>query len=372
MMMQMKESRIPQLDGVRGLAIFMVLATHLLKFEGQSVASGICAGIAQAGWVGVDLFFVLSGFLITGILVKTREDPHFFKNFYARRALRIFPLYFGYLAIYQLFVIHWGWVKLDASRVLEASHEMPWLWAYASNVLIALKGNFITASLNHFWTLAIEEQLYLIWPAVIFYCPPQRLRGFCVLGIIAVIVGRVVALQLWNPPFAIHVLTPFRADSFFVGAYFALNGQKDLHFLQRHISKVLGVLLIGLLLGVWIRGGLFWSDAWIQTFGYTAIAIVFGWMLTMSLEGTLFRSSALRFLGRYSYAIYVFHHPLNIAFERLWPTSLVVQWVHSWFLGALLHASIVTSISIGFALLSWNLFEVHFMNLKKYFIHHEK
>lgn len=136
--------------------------------------------MGRLGWMGVDLFFVLSGFLISRILLTQRGQPNYFKNFYARRALRIFPIYYAYLFIYYFAVIKLGLLVSDASRTTEAIEVFPWLLFYGTNIFIALKGTFIVASLNQLWTLSIEEHFYLIWPWIISKLNLRKLVFTCV------------------------------------------------------------------------------------------------------------------------------------------------------------------------------------------------
>ena len=122
----------------------------------------------------MDLFFVLSGFLITGILFQAKGLDHYFRNFYARRALRIFPLYYFFLILYYLFVVKFQVVRFGADKMAIAGQDLHWAWFYATTPLeIAWRGSFVTASLNQFWTLSVEEHFYFIWPLLV-YCLSRR------------------------------------------------------------------------------------------------------------------------------------------------------------------------------------------------------
>jgi len=163
----LRTGRLPVLDGVRGLAILMVMLHHFTPDHGAGILS-----VLHLGWVGVDLFFVLSGFLITGILFDAKGSANYFQNFYARRGLRIFPLYYGILLLilFALPLLQWLDVihvpGLDQVRVWQ-----PWLWLHSSNLLLAWKGQWMLDSgvirMNHFWSLAVEEHFYLVWPVVV-------------------------------------------------------------------------------------------------------------------------------------------------------------------------------------------------------------
>src|SRR5690349_16429753 len=152
--------REPALDGIRGLATLAVMLFHFTMFE-QSSQPLYRAGLALAslGWASVDLFFVLSGFLITGILLDTKGQQHFFRNFYARRALRILPLCYAVLAVVMLVLVATASVRTPESR--EFLGRQVWLWTYTTNIEFLVYGywnfNFGRLWLNHFWTLAVEE-----------------------------------------------------------------------------------------------------------------------------------------------------------------------------------------------------------------------
>jgi peptidoglycan/LPS O-acetylase OafA/YrhL len=161
----------PELDGLRGIAILLVTLYRCTKEIDPSLSTGFAwiRRVNEFGERGVDLFFVLSGFLITGILLKTKSRPHYFRNFIVRRALRIFPLYYLSLAIF-LFVI--------PSVIATQSFELPrsnqfYLWTYTSNVYMSWTNAWSFGPLDHFWSLAVEEHFYLIWPAVVFFLSPK-------------------------------------------------------------------------------------------------------------------------------------------------------------------------------------------------------
>src|SRR5580658_11271084 len=163
------QRRIPQLDAIRGVAILVVMMHNIsLKYpalHSQQVFSN--------GWMGVDLFFVLSGFLITGILVDTNRSGGFFKNFYVRRCLRIWPLYYSLL--FFMFVIVRFLSQSEFQAVVQTSS--PW-WAFPlflQNFLLPISTN-AAGPLGVTWSLAIEEQFYLVWPLVVRFCSLTQLR----------------------------------------------------------------------------------------------------------------------------------------------------------------------------------------------------
>jgi len=385
--MEIKDSRVERrflptrnlrLDGIRGLAILLIMQLHFLKFPQDNLLAIILSSLSNMGWVGVDLFFVLSGFLITGILLDSKNAPDFFKNFYIRRTLRIFPIYYTYLLLYFLFVIKFKVVNFDPSRNLDASRDFLWVLLYGTNILIALKNNFIVASLNHLWSLAIEEHFYLFWPAVVFFFNLQQLKKICLLGIIVVVIFRTTIVMQIGVSYGVHVLTPCRLDSFLIGGLCAIlvidcNSQIQL---KKIVNWILILSSIMILLNIALHNGTLSDDSWMQTFGYTVLALLFGALILRiflsnanSLQVYIFESSWLCFLGKYSYGIYIFHFPIGIALERIIPTSKLSSFPFpgSWFFATLIHSTISATISIFVALMSWHLVEKHFLKLKEKF-----
>jgi peptidoglycan/LPS O-acetylase OafA/YrhL len=172
---------LPGLDGIRGLAILLVMFSHFIVVgENHGDGTHPFHRLLLSGYLGVDLFFVLSGFLITGILVDARSRPHYFRTFYMRRALRIFPLYYGLLAVAYLSV---PLLSPEDAPLLTGADSPWWYWLYASNIGMAVKGNWLTSptwfSLGHFWSLAVEEQFYMVWPFVVFLTKTRWLYRLC-------------------------------------------------------------------------------------------------------------------------------------------------------------------------------------------------
>jgi peptidoglycan/LPS O-acetylase OafA/YrhL len=174
-----KPRHVPALDGLRAIAVLMVLLCHF-----QLATPHWIWRVLHQGGFGVYLFFVLSGFLITRILLSEKNKPAYFRNFYARRTLRIFPLYYGVLALQF-------WVLLPifpTPRILADAHYQGWLWAYGYNILTAVKGHFVFSSdwmwLGHFWSLAVEEQFYVVWPFIVLALGRETLLKLCI-GIVA-------------------------------------------------------------------------------------------------------------------------------------------------------------------------------------------
>lgn len=294
--------------------------------------------MGRLGWMGVDLFFVLSGFLISRILLTQRGQPNYFKNFYARRALRIFPIYYAYLFIYYFAVIKLGLLVSDASRTTEAIEVFPWLLFYGTNIFIALKGTFIVASLNQLWTLSIEEHFYLIWPWIISKLNLRKLVFTCVGFIFLAVTTRCILLLNNVSGFTIHTFTLCRIDDFAIGALGSILLKNDsyLGFIRKNLNlffySLLGLLVAGSFILQTVEAG----NPWVQSIGYTILGFFFlGLILkvvTAKLESNLrflFQAKWLRSLGKYSYALYIFQMPILVAVKRLLPGSALGRLIES-------------------------------------------
>src|SRR6266704_2509367 len=163
----LRQHAFPGLDGVRGIAILLVMFFHFANMKPASKIDGYFYAFTHYGWSGVDLFFVLSGFLITGILVDARGSPSYFKAFYARRALRILPAYYGFLFVIFVVLPLLG-LGAGANYMLARQHQ-GWYWLHLTNVMMAIgeiPGHGSNPS-TRFWSLAVEEQFYFLWPAIV-------------------------------------------------------------------------------------------------------------------------------------------------------------------------------------------------------------
>jgi peptidoglycan/LPS O-acetylase OafA/YrhL len=296
-------ARLEALDGLRGLAILVVVAFHAMFLDPALLGSSRPAttewypSLALVGWCGVDVFFVLSGFLITGILLRSKGAPGYFRNFYARRALRIFPLY--YLVV--------GLLLFGLGRPATSGAEKASYLLYYQNVRYALvgEGSFDAARLVT-WSLAIEEQFYLVWPTVVWLCSRRALARVCV----AVVVG-AIALRLWLLAGGLHTthfLTPCRLDTLAVGALLALRPPPP-----RWLGVALAWLGVGGLLAVArATGNPFPESIPMQRWGLlAALALAIG-LLTLArqpgLVAAVCRFGPLRALGQVSYCVYLVHY----------------------------------------------------------------
>jgi peptidoglycan/LPS O-acetylase OafA/YrhL len=358
---------LPGLDGMRGLGVLLVLAVHFSGLHAgvpylRSIASPALDFVAFA--FGIPLFFVLSGFLITGILLETREKPGYFRNFFSRRVLRIFPLYYLTLAVLFLAMPAWG-------RQLGGTSSPRWLWLYVSNLEIARRGSWTYRYLSHFWSLAVEEQYYLIWPLVVFLVPPRRLLAVCAfLGLSSVLL-RIVLTAGWKHNVAAYVLTPCQLDPLCTGGALAILVRKwPLHrFRIPARAAVLGSLAAYVVLG-WYKQPRTFRE---QVVGRPLLScFLFGGILLLAAgeSGLIRRVLGLRPLtvaGKYSYGLYVLHFPLLPFLFRCFPASGIGRAVGSAAAGRVI--AILLSITACFlaAALSYELFEKRFLKMKDRF-----
>jgi peptidoglycan/LPS O-acetylase OafA/YrhL len=364
---------IPELDGLRAIAILLVIVFHC-----RTVADAATDGqqffirLAEAGWVGVDLFFVLSGFLITGILVDTAGRPGYFRSFYIRRVLRIFPLYYAALASFAIGFHVFGIERLaPVSTTAESAH-----WVYLQNWL-PLFGVDWTRPLAHFWSLGVEEQFYLCWPAlVLLFARRGRVAQLC-LGTIAFAVVMRVVFWWAGVSEAGNFATVTRIDTLAIGGYLACL-QRGIGWSRTAapggggapVARVTTVFVASAVvtLGVALWGGSFFrpTNRHIFLFGYLPLALMFGAMVASALVAgatspwrRLLRCRPLIAIGKISYGIYVIHWPLVLALQPIWPEWPGGFWVRQ--------ASFLLAILAGsftLAALSFALFERRFLNMK--------
>jgi peptidoglycan/LPS O-acetylase OafA/YrhL len=373
---------IPALDGLRGLAIIGVLLDHFTTVTPEPTADWprlLWRGF-KSGWIGVDLFFVLSGFLITGILLDAKGGARYFRNFYMRRTLRIFPLYYAVLVVVFLVLPRFHLSARDAALLEE--HGQWWYWLYLTNVLAAIH-HFAAIPLEagHLWSLAVEEQFYLFWPLVVFACSSARLRVVCLAILVTALLLRVGIRLADDPgyavyPDAVYSLLITRADTLAMGGLLALamRDRDGIARLRRLAPRVLLAAAIPIAVLFVRERGLNAGGIAMQTIGYSSLAVLFGSALTLSVlaprESPLSRGLTAGWLmafGRYSYAIYLFHGFVNPPLWRaLGPHLLSPTGGMSWLARA---AYILIGVGVTFvlAVLSWNLFERHFLKLKDLF-----
>lgn len=370
------EGHFPPLDGLRGIAILLVIVFHSWFRPTLGNLHHSVSFVVGVGWSGVELFFVLSGFLITGILLDARGSDRYFRNFFARRVLRIFPLYYGVLAVYfAVTALPWGW----AGHMLgEAAGQQLWYVLFVSNYSMASKGA-LPQGLDVTWSLAVEEQFYLIWPAVVWLVPQRWLLRLSVTLTLLSFACRVGQIGVGVHPGIIYLLTTSHFGAISLGAAVAVR-QRDAGGIHKLVPWAKGLLiaipLVLFPLGAHAQNaGMYWSiqDPWMVTVGLLLMQLFFAAALVMVLGSrkslnttSLLRSRILRAFGRWSYGMYLFH-----PFVVLGVNSLIHHRAprgSSWVLPEqLLATATVIGASTALAALSWNLYEKRFLHLKRLF-----
>jgi peptidoglycan/LPS O-acetylase OafA/YrhL len=372
------EERLPPLDGIRGLAVLAVMISHfhgLQKFKDLMWTDRIYGSIVDGGWIGVDLFFVLSGFLITGILYDSKGGTRYFRSFYMRRVLRIFPLYYGFLFV--VFVVAPLLVAPRSDLQWLLDHQW-WYWLYIPNFLAAAFTDHIPAYTGHLWSLAIEEQFYICWPLVVFLCSRRTLIRLCV-GVIVVSLLLRIGFRLEGAPRDwVYIVTPARLDGLASGALVTLLIRSaDGRVLVAKWAKPVALVCGALVAGIWINyGRLSWWNNPTGTVGLSLIALTFAGLVGMAVTRrpsdwlpSALSHPALVFFGKYSYAMYVFQNPVMFFFEETGfrPAQTFSKVAGSQLPGSLIQLAAGIAVTTVLALASWHLYEKHFLKLKRLF-----
>jgi peptidoglycan/LPS O-acetylase OafA/YrhL len=362
---------MPALDGLRGAAIVLVVACHAALMSRSDVHSRLghlIDLIMGAGWIGVDLFFVLSGFLITGILLATKESPAYYKSFFARRLLRIFPLYYLFIA-FTVWRNHALYTRADVASLMFFYYNWRAVWL-----------GHALPNVNSLWSLAVEEQFYLVWPTIILFVNRKAVIRISLIGILIALL-----LRLWILPQATtfqsaYYMTPARMDALLVGALLAIwhSNPREWKQVQRLATRAAvfsGALILAI--AVWARhfydfvitpNGLSHSSFIVLGPGCSLLAIFFGALIVKCTgQGRLFRTFnwwPFRRIGKFSYGMYMVH----------WPLLMIIQKRVMAKLGplpndgaAILCFFLLLGSSFAAAWLSFHLFEKHFLRLKRRF-----
>jgi peptidoglycan/LPS O-acetylase OafA/YrhL len=328
--------RRTELDGLRALAVLGVMYTHFVN------------GNSTLGTLGVYLFFVLSGYLISGILLRLRDAvdstdmtvSNALKTFYIRRALRIVPVY--YLCLFT--------IAIGGSQEVRA--QFWWHVTFNSNLLFSLSQ--FTELTAHFWTLAVEEQFYLFWPAIILLAPKKHMLSILVALIISALFYRLVVGSIIGfSANATGIITIACLDSFGAGALLAY-AEEDKRLHGALLKFGLWSLPVPVFVAIW--GTL--DNGYVDNVARTLCAFAFAWIIASCGKAeALLGSWALAAIGVRSYGMYVFHLPVGWFVARLY---------YSGFHQVSLPFALATTMTIAIASVSWKLFEQPINSLKKY------
>lgn len=383
--MMMRPSHMPSLDGIRGLAILLVIAHNVQMLDAPQMHGAVAATqfVLNFGWIGVPLFFVLSGFLITGILLDGMDKAHGLRHFIIRRALRIFPLYYG--ALFLIFVLLPLFGQQPEMYRAQAPYQI-WLWTYLSNWTDAM--GIGPMNLPHFWTLAVEEQFYLFWPLLVYVLRDKgRIAIACVLIGLAAPLCRYILFTKGFSTYVVYEWTICRVDALTIGSLAAVLWRMPAtsDWIHQHALKLAWATL-GLL-----GAGFVWTHAYPRLSlrgmveGYSILALAFAVLIyaaarvDVRMDGRAQHGPssplwhrvlcwpALQSVGKYSYGMYVIHKPLHDLFSQAVLSRLGLQTAGN-IPNACLHYAGLSLLTFSLAWLSYKLYEVHFLKLKQRFV----
>jgi peptidoglycan/LPS O-acetylase OafA/YrhL len=359
---------IAEVDGLRGIASLLVLLHHFWPSN-----AGIfhkLVEVAHLGWIGVDLFFVISGFLITGILLDSKGQANYYSAFYARRALRIFPLY--YLFLLMLFVVI-PFVQKGAYLATAFIHQSGnplWYFLYLGNVREAITGREPGYFLAPLWSLSIEEQFYLTFPLVVSALSRRRLRTLLYGLVIAAPFFRLVtALLIPGNERIQYLATPSRVDVISLGALLALELRSGGLLAARRNASTCLLVMTTVLAIAFSFGGLNRMHLFCRVAGYSLVALTFASLLLWTLVHRDRLSTAfLRFpplmrVGKWCYGVYLLQRPAEMIFLKCLSYFRVEIGAAPFLfmMGEMLSVFIIAGCS-------WYLFESRILKLKKYFV----
>ena len=348
---------IPELDGLRGIAILLVMVHRVYP----RVTGGTPWPI-EGGWIGVDLFFVISGFLIAGILIDSRDDVHYFRNFYARRVLRIFPLF--YLLVGGMLV---AFPLLGHRQFLNDAGSPLWYLLQLGNVPEGLLGHNPPYWLGPVWSLAIEEQFYWTFPLLVIAVAPNRLaRWLFAFAGLALVVRIATTVAFPDRERVQYLFTLCRIDTIAAGCLLAvLVRWPRFAALRDRLPTWLAVIASSAAV-IALATKLDRTTTFGRTAGYSVVAIAFAALVLLVFLKRGTRSTAalrwapLRYLGKICFGLYLLHRPADTL------VTTVVGKLH-FAQDSLLLVPVKIAVAVGLATLSWRLLETPCLRLKRYF-----
>ncbi|HRH46580.1 MAG TPA: acyltransferase [Pyrinomonadaceae bacterium] len=334
--------RIPEIDGLRGIAILGVLAFHLfgegINYEQSHWLINCLAEISKYGANGVALFFVISGFLIGGILIDNHDSPNYFKTFYVRRIFRIFPLYYGLIVIFYILSHANSYhLILIPEWMLGFTFSSKWYLIFAQNFPMVRDGNLGTGILAPTWSLAVEEQFYLTLPFIIRFVPRKFLTSIILALFGGATIFRAIIWYQTSSLFATKFLMPSCLDLLMIGVLIAilLRFPKSLILMERYGLKLLIAVFLILMICLSILSNLVLKYSpkleenpfiLVATF----LSLIYGLLLILAviskpkeIINKILCNRILRKFGELSYFIYLFH--IGIYFFISWQMGITTK-----------------------------------------------
>jgi peptidoglycan/LPS O-acetylase OafA/YrhL len=376
-------TRNAALDGIRAIAILLVIAHNAGSVVGgaEGIAMKLWTVVSNAGWIGVQLFFALSGFLITRILLQSKGAEGWLRSFYVRRVLRIVPLYYALLVFVFLIVPH---VPFFAPLHNPGTRSGLWFWSYLSNWMAPFGG--LAGGIPHVWSLAVEEQFYLVWPFVIAMTTERALVRVCILTFFGALLVRMALHAVFTDAIASEAAyswTISRADAIVMGGLgaIALRDARATRFLQRHLLQAGAAAAAAMLCILAVNHGLpphgLLSEMLIQPLAAVlSVILVLGCVigpvdgrgagLQMGVVTELSRRW-MTTIGKYSYSIYVFHMSIHLLLRPHAVDLLTHGSAGARFAALVGYTALVFFLSLLFAMITWRIIEEPFLSLKRFF-----
>jgi peptidoglycan/LPS O-acetylase OafA/YrhL len=367
------KTRFPALDGIRALAVTMVFVHHYGGGAHAGTVLHLLDMVRQPCWAGVDLFFVLSGFLITGILYDTRSDSHYFKRFFLRRAVRILPVFYVVatllLLLTPVFRYQWSWMYLSWPAYV-GNMFGNYNWTYYS--VVSANHPAATVEISHFWSLCVEEQFYLLWPIGVLLIRNRTVLLRTAVGLSILALGlRIAMFMHFSAAFAtvwVVRTLPFRMDSLLIGGIMALLLRGPEADRWQRSGKWFFLAGLAATLGLFYCSPAY-DSVWVHTIGFTFIAVTSAGLICSTLRREssafhFFRLKPLRILGKYSYGFYIFH----LLFRPAWIQILFAEArTHNLALVGVLALGSNFLITFMASKISYDLIESRWLRLKRRF-----
>lgn len=361
----------PELDGIRGIALLAVMLSHGGPYIARGgLLSRLFVYAMIPGWSGVELFFVLSGFLITGILLKTKSAENYFSSFYARRFLRIFPIYYFAVTLGLLIAPHSSWWNsmvppLMKTRIAYYFYLQNWpiFWNHG----LFSKTNVF----GHFWSLAVEEQFYVVWPFIVWLLPERAILRLCAASLLLALPLRIYMVHLYAGDYTAMALTTSRVDGLLVGVMLAILLRKGpIASKWIYLFMAVGFSLI-VYIAVFHHSELIATYYYMPTIGITGFSLLSGGLLALSQHSIrwlrwVLNARWLRVTGKYSYGMYIYHIPIYAIIARILTSDLKLP------LPMPLHVAVpyiafLMVVTFLVAKLSYDYFESPILGLKVHF-----